>query len=58
MNLMFMLLLKVKDHKQYEFGNKVSIASSKERNIIVGVVSHGKNIHDLKIPATLVKNMR
>ena len=35
-----------KDHKQYEYGNKVSIATTAKSNIIVGVVSHDKNIHD------------
>jgi IS5 family transposase len=29
---------KGKDHKQYEYGNKVSIVSTKDNNIIVGVV--------------------
>jgi len=37
---------KGKDHKQYEYGNKVSVASTAKTNIIVGVVSHEKNIHD------------
>ncbi len=37
---------KGKDHKQYEYGNKVSIATTAKSNIIVGVVSHEKNIHD------------
>ena len=37
---------KGKDHKQYEYGNKVSIASTAKTNIIVGVVSHENNIHD------------
>jgi len=37
---------KGKDHVQYEYGNKVSIASTAKSNIIVGVVSHEKNIHD------------
>lgn len=37
---------KGKDHKQYEYGNKVSIASTAKTNIIVGVVSHTKNTHD------------
>ena len=31
---------KGKDHKQYEYGNKVSIASTAKTNIIVDVVSH------------------
>ncbi|MEE9338123.1 MAG: IS5/IS1182 family transposase, partial [Methylococcaceae bacterium] len=34
---------KGKDHKQYEYGNKVSIASTAKTNIIVGVVSHESN---------------
>lgn len=37
---------KGKDHKQYEYGNKVSIASTAKTNIIVGVVSHERNLHD------------
>ncbi|VVM21388.1 ISPg7, transposase [uncultured Gammaproteobacteria bacterium] len=42
------VIAKGKDHKQYEYGNKVSIVSTKDTNIIVGVVSHDKNIHDSK----------
>ncbi len=37
---------KGKDHKQYEYGNKVSIACTAKTNIIVGIVSHESNIHD------------
>ena len=37
---------KGKDHKPYEYGNKVSIASTAKTNIIVAVVSHESNIHD------------
>lgn len=37
---------KGKDHVQYEYGNKVSVASTAQSNIIVGVVSHPKNTHD------------
>lgn len=37
---------KGKDHKPYEYGNKVSIASTARSNVIVGAVSHEKNIHD------------
>lgn len=37
---------KSKDHKAYEYGNKVSIASTSKNNIIVGAVSHSQNIHD------------
>lgn len=39
-------MAKGKDHVQYEYGNKVSIASTGKSNIIVGAVSHDKNIHD------------
>ncbi|VVM24041.1 Mobile element protein [uncultured Gammaproteobacteria bacterium] len=39
---------KGKDHKQYEYGNKVSIVSTKDNNIIVGVVSHDKTSTILK----------
>jgi len=39
-------MAKGKDHKQYEYGNKVSIASTAKGNIIVGAVSHEKNLHD------------
>ena len=39
-------IAKGKDHKQYEYGNKVSVASTAKGNLIVGVVSHEKNIHD------------
>ena len=37
---------KGKDHKQYEYGNKVSIACTAKSNLIVGVVSHELNLHD------------
>ena len=37
---------KGKDHKQYEYGNKVSIAATAQSDIIVGVVSHEQNCHD------------
>ena len=39
---------KGKDHKPYEYGNKVSIAATAKSNIIVGVVSHPHNLHDSK----------
>lgn len=39
-------MAKGKDHVQYEYGNKVSIAATHKSNIIVGVVSHDKNIYD------------
>jgi transposase, IS5 family len=34
--------------KQYEYGNKVSIAATATSNIIVSVVSHRHNLHDSK----------
>ena len=37
---------KGKDHKQYEYGSKASIASTAKGNLIVGVVSHEQNLHD------------
>jgi len=47
-------IAKGKDHKQYEYGNKVSVASTAKGNIIVGVVSHDKNVHDgHTLPAVL-----
>jgi IS5 family transposase len=36
---------KGKDHKPYEYGNKVSIAATAKSNIIGGVVSHPENLH-------------
>jgi len=39
-------IAKGKDHKPYEYGNKVSIASTAKGNLIVGVVSHEHNLHD------------
>ena len=39
---------KGKDHKKYEFGAKASIAVTKNHGIIVGAVSHRKNVHDSK----------
>ena len=36
---------KGKEHKQYEFGSKASIASTAQGNLIVGVVSHEQNQH-------------
>ena len=39
-------IAKGKDHKPYEYGNKVSIASTAQGNLIVGVVSHEQNLHD------------
>lgn len=39
-------IAKGKDHKPYEYGNKVSIVSTAKGNLIVGVVSHEHNLHD------------
>jgi len=39
-------IAKGKDHKPYEYGNKVSLASTAKSNIIVGAVSHEHSIHD------------
>ena len=39
-------MAKGKDHKPYEYGSRASIASTATSNIIVGVVSHEKNLHD------------
>jgi IS5 family transposase len=41
-------IAKGKDHKAYEYGNKVSIAATAKTNIIVGVASHERNVHDSK----------
>ncbi len=37
---------KGKDNKPYEYGNKVTIASTAKGHLIVGVVSHERNLHD------------
>ena len=39
-------IAKGKDHKSYEYGNKVSVASTAKSNVIVGVVSHPDHCHD------------
>ena len=39
-------IAKGKDHKQYEYGSKASIASTATSNLIVGVVSHEQSLHD------------
>ena len=49
------VISKGKDHKRYEYGNKVSIVSGKDSNIIVGVVSHKKNQHDAKTLPDAIK---
>ena len=37
---------KGKDHNQFEYGSKASIASTAQGNLIIGVVSHEQNLHD------------
>nr|WP_240142303.1 transposase [Nitrosomonas sp. GH22] len=37
---------KGKDHKQYEYGSKASIASAAQGSLIVDVASHEQNMHD------------
>jgi len=39
---------KGKDHKQYEYGRKASVVSTKDTNIVVGVASHDEHEHDSK----------
>jgi transposase, IS5 family len=39
---------KGKDHKPYEYGNKVSLAATVKSSVIDGVVSHPDNLHDSK----------
>jgi IS5 family transposase len=44
------VIAKGKDHKQYEYGNKVSIVSTKDTNIIVGVAGSiaARLLHSLR----------
>ena len=46
---------KGKDHKQYEYGRKASIVSTKDSNIIVGVASHDEHQHDSKTLKSALK---
>jgi len=39
---------KGKEHKKYEFGAKASVVVTKNSGIIVGAISHAKNVHDSK----------
>ena len=48
---------KGKDHKAYEYGNKVSIAATAKSNIIVGVVSHPHNIYDYHTLPDVLKHI-
>jgi len=50
-------LAKGKDHKQYEYGNKASIASTVRSNIIVGVVSHAQSQHDSHTLPEILKHV-
>jgi len=49
---------KGKDHKAYEYGNKVSIAATSKSNIIVGVVSHSSNIYDYHTLPEVLKHIK
>ncbi|MDP1678521.1 MAG: IS5 family transposase [Candidatus Nitrotoga sp.] len=48
---------KGKDHKQYEYGSKASIASTAKGNLIVGVVSHKQNLHDSHTLPEIVRHV-
>ena len=48
---------KGKDHKQYEYGSKASIACTARSNIIVGVVSHEQNQHDSHTLPEILKHV-
>ena len=39
---------KGKDHKPYEYGRKASVVSTKDSQVIIGVVSHDRHVHDSK----------
>ena len=39
---------KGKDHKQWEYGTKASVVTTKKSGVVVGVASHEKNEHDSK----------
>ena len=51
-------LAKGKDHKPYEYGNKVSIASTAKGNLIVGVASHETNIYDGATLPEILENIK
>jgi len=48
---------KGKDHKQYEYGSKASIACTARSNIIVGVISHEQNQHDSHTLPEILKHV-
>ena len=37
---------KGKDHKPWEYGRKASVVSTRDSQVIIGVVSHDENVHD------------
>jgi len=47
-----------KDHKQYEYGSKASIACTAQSHIIVGVVSHEQNQHDSHTLPEILKHVK
>lgn len=49
-------IAKGKQHKPYEFGNKIAIAATAHGNIIVGVASFTGNPHDSKTLPTVLAN--
>jgi IS5 family transposase len=48
-------IAKGKQHKPYEFGNKIAIATTAHNNIIVGVESFTGNPHDSKTLEPVLK---
>jgi len=48
---------KGKDHKQYEYGSKASIASTAQGNLIVGVISHEPNQYDSHTLTGILRNV-
>lgn len=48
---------KGKDHKQYEYGSKASIASTAQGNLIVVVISHEQNQHDSHTLTEILRNV-
>lgn len=42
---------KGKDHKQYEFGTKVTLAIDPKSGVIVGAMNHAKNVYDGHVTA-------
>lgn len=50
---------KGKEHKKYEFGNKVSLLITQKTGVIVGAINFSENIHDSKtLPAALEQHER